>query len=210
MFRATVGIDISSVHKKLPSLVWNLRGQQTRMHSFSASIRLWGLALLIFCGLGLVGVAFLDAPPSTGIPAPSRLVTWGIACLLIAGIWIFWSYKRRRLSRDQAVDELILDVARRYAQTRSLNCVVDEYRANGASDEILSIVRAAPQILKTRSDMKLRVGFQLVFAGSILTAMAYWLARFFAFSHYEVAVGAIGGGLGFIIDGLRKRRAFRV
>jgi hypothetical protein len=179
------------------------------VNSFANSAKLWFLALLIFCGLGFIALAFIDAPPSTGIPAPSRLASWGIACLLLAGICIFWSYKQRRLTPDLAIDELISNVARQFRQTRSLDAIVEEYRFNGATNDILVIIRSAPQILKARSDAKLRLGIQLVVTGIFLTGAAYLLARAVGFSHYEVAVGAIGGGIGFIIDGLRKRRAFR-
>jgi hypothetical protein len=121
---------------------------------------------------------------------------------------MYWNHKRRRLTPDEVLEQLLLDVARRYRHTGSLDAIAEEYRERGASEDTLAFVRSAPRMLEIRADAKIQLGLQLLAAGIIVTAGAYWLSRVSGFSHYEVAVGAIGGGLGFIIAGLRQKRAF--
>jgi hypothetical protein len=179
------------------------------MNPLSATLKLWLLALLVFLGLSLIALAFVPGSPSSGFPPPSRFIMWGIACLLIAAVWIWWDRKRRRLTPDQEIEQLLFDVAKRYRQTRSLDTVVEEYRAKGATDHTLMIIRSAPRMLKQRADAKIQLGVSLLGTGLLFTAATYWLAHTVGFSHYEVAIGAIGGGVGFTLDGIRQRRAFR-
>lgn len=173
------------------------------------SIKVWVLGALWFCGLGLIALSFDKGLPGTPPPvAPSRLVVWGICCILVSLGWMYWDHKRRRLTPDEEVEQLLLDVARRYRHTRSLDAIADEYREKGASEYTLDLIRSAPRMLKSRADTKIRLGLQLLTAGIIVTAGTYWLSRVAGFSHYEIAVVAIGGGLGFIVAGLRQQRAF--
>jgi hypothetical protein len=122
---------------------------------------------------------------------------------------MYWDHKRRRVTPDEAVDQFLLEVARRYRRTRSLDAIADEYRAAGASEETLGLISGAPQMLKMRAGAKITLGIQPLGTGIILTGGAFLLSRTLGFSHYEVAVGAIGGGVGFIVDGLRQKGAFR-
>jgi hypothetical protein len=179
------------------------------MHSPQAHGKLLVLAILWFSGLALIALSFVSAAPNVNWPHPSSFITWGICCLLIAVVWMYWDRKRRRLTPDEALDQLLSEIARRYRRTRSLDAVTDEYRAAGASDDTLRLIKSAPQMLKTRAEAKLILGVQLFVTGIILTGGAFLLSRYLGFSHYEVAIGAIGGGVGFIIDGLRQKRAFK-
>jgi len=122
---------------------------------------------------------------------------------------MYWDHKRRQLTPDEAVYQLMLEVARRYRRTQSLDAIVDEYRAGGASEDTLSLIRAAPQMLKIRAEEKTRLGIQLFFGGIILTGGAFVLSRSSGISFYELGVGLIGGGAGFIIDGLRQKGTFK-
>ncbi len=178
------------------------------MQSPHASGKLVLLAFLWFSGLALIALSFVRAPPTVDWPA-SSFFAWGLCCLLVAIVWMYWDRKRRRLTADETVDQLLLEVARRYRRTRSLDAIADEYRAAGASDETVELIRVAPQMLNMRAEAKIRLGVQLLVTGIVLTAVAFLVSRLLGFSHYEVAVGAIGGGVGFIIVGLRQRRAFR-
>ena len=179
------------------------------MHSPSVTFKLLSLALLVFFGLSLISLAFVPGLPSSGFPSPSQLVVWGFVFLLIAAVWLWWDRKRRRLTPDEEIEQLLFDVAKRYRQTRSLDIIVTEYREKGATDDTLMFIRSAPQMLKTRADTKVQLGRQLLLLGLIFTAAVYCLSQITGFSHYEVAVGAIGGGVGFILDGIRQQRAFR-
>ncbi len=178
------------------------------MDSPHGSTKLWVLALLWFCGLSLIALSLVKGPPSGDFPPPSAFVVWGTCCILVALIWMYWHHKRYRLTPDEELEQLLLDVARRYRHTRSLDAIVEEYRERGASEDTLDFIRSAPRMLKTRADAKIHLGLQLLATGIIFTAGAYWLSRASGFSHYEVAVGAIGAGVGFIMAGLRQQRAF--
>ena len=179
------------------------------MHSPRADGKLLVLAILWFSGLALIALSFVRAAPNINLPDPLSFITWGVCCLLIAVVWMYWDHKRRRLTPDEALDQLLSEVARCYRRTRSLDAVTDEYRAAGASDDTLRLIKSAPQMLKARAEAKLILGVQLFVTGIILTGGAFLLSRYLGFSHYEVAIGAIGGGVGFIIDGLRQKRAFK-
>jgi hypothetical protein len=179
------------------------------MNSPRSNIKLLLLALLWFCGFGLIALSFAKGPLSNPHPFPSsKFVAWGVCCVLVALTWMYWDYKRRSLTSDEKLEQLLLDVARRYRHTRSLDAVIAEYRERGANEGTLDIIRSAPQMLKARADAKIRLGLQLLVTGIITSAGIYWLSQVIGFSHYEVAVVAIGGGVGFIIVGLRQRRAF--
>ena len=134
---------------------------------------------------------------------------WGTGCLMIAALWIWWDYKRRSLTPEAQGERLLFDVAKRYQQVHSLEAVVEEYRASGATNETLALIRSAPVILRKRAEAKIHVGIPLLVTGLVLTGGAYLLARTAGLSHYAVAIGAIGGGVGSILDGLRQRRCFR-
>src|SRR5947207_818838 len=123
------------------------------MHSPHANGKLLLLALLWFSGLALIALSFVRAAPNINWPASSFLV-WGLCCLLVAVVWMYWDRKRRRLTPDETVDQLLLEVARRFRRTRSLDAIADEYRAAGASDDTLGLIRSAPQMLKTRAEAK--------------------------------------------------------
>ena len=178
------------------------------MQSPNASVKLWLLALLWFSGISLIALSFIRAAPNINWPTSSFLI-WGLCCLFFAVVWMYWDRKRRRLAPDEVVDQFLLEIARRYRRTRSLNAIADEYRAAGASDDTLRLIRLAPEMLKTRAEAKVSLGVQLLVTGIFLTGVAFVLSRTLGFSHYEVAVGAIGGGVGFIIAGLRQKRAFK-
>jgi hypothetical protein len=180
------------------------------MTPHSISFKVGALGILVFAGLTLIALGFVNSNAASEFPTPSQFVTWGLLCLFVAGVWMYWDHKRRVLTPDEEIDKLLLDVAKRYRQTGSLAAVVDEYRTKGASDDTLTMIRAAPGMLRTRADTKVRMGMELLGVGLILTVVAYGLARVIGASHYEVGVGAIGGGVGFIAVGIRQRRAFRV
>jgi hypothetical protein len=175
------------------------------MNSPHGTLKLWTLALLWFTGLSFIALSFVKSTPSSDFPTPAEFVMWGLSCLGVAVVWMYWDYKRRRLTPDQQVEHLLFEVARRYRRIRSLDTVVNEYRAQGASEETLAIIRSAPQILKTRAEAKIGVGIRIFVAGIIITGGVSWLSK----AHYEIAIGALGGGIGLIIDGFRQRRAFR-
>jgi hypothetical protein len=179
-------------------------------HEFpSAIMKVWALGFLLFVGLSLIALAFVPAQAYPGTPTPLQIATWGLLCLLTAGVWMYWDHKRRVLTPDEEIEELLLDVAKRYRHTRSLETIVDEYRMRGASDETLMVIRTAPQSLRARGKAKVSIGMQLLAIGLLFTAAAYYVARVFGGNHYEVAIGAIGAGVGFVIQGIRQRTAFR-
>jgi len=178
------------------------------MISPSQFLKVWGLGLLIFVGLSLIGLAFIAGSPYPGTPTPLQIGSWGLLCLLVASVWMYWDHKRRVLTPDEEIEKMLLDVARRYRHTRSLETIADHYRMRGASDETLMMIRTAPQSLRARGKAKVNIGMQLLVIGVIFTAFAYYLARVTGGNHYEVAIGALGGGAGFIIQGLRQRAAF--
>ena len=171
-------------------------------------MKLWGLALLVFAGIALLLLALVPDSPAGG-PIPSaRLVVWGGSCLCVAAIWIWWDRKRRELTPDEAVEQFLFEVARRCRRAKSLEVVFEQYRSQGASEDTLRLVRSAPRLLKARGDDKFQFGAQIFFLGFILTAGAYGLGRLVGFSLYEIPIGAIGGGVGLMLDGIRQRRAF--
>ena len=180
---------------------------QNQMEAFLTRLKVYFLALLLFAGLALVGYAFLGVQSRTGFKWEPAM--WGTGCLMIAALWIWWDYKRRSLTPEAQGERLLFDVAKRYQQVHSLEAVVEEYRASGATNETLELIRSAPLILRKRAEAKIHVGIPLLVTGLVLTGGAYLLARTAGLSHYAVAIGAIGGGVGSILDGLRQRRCFR-
>lgn len=177
------------------------------MDSPYKNLKLFALASLWAFGLGLLALAFVKGPRN-GLANPSAFLFAGSCFILSATVWMYWDHKRRRLTPDEEMEHLLLNVAKRYRQTRSLDAIVEEYRMRGATDDTLSFVRAAPRMLKTRADAKVQLGLQLLGVGIILLPVMYWTSRLLGGSHYEVSATAIGGGLGFILTGLWQQRAF--
>jgi hypothetical protein len=171
------------------------------MNSPHVNLKLLLLASLWFFGFALIAFSFVKKA-SLGCGA------WGGLCILAALVWMYWDNKRRLITPDEELEELLMEVARRYRHTRSLNVIVDEYRERGAAEDTLNFVRSAPRMLKTRADAKILLGLQLLTGGLVATIVTCWLSRAIGFNHYEVAVGALGGGFGFLITGLRQQRAF--
>ncbi len=178
------------------------------MQSPLVFLKALGLALLLFLGIGFFAMALIPRPSTSQRAAPSKLVAWGSFCLLGAGAWMYWDHKSRILTPDEEFEKFLSDVAKRFRHTRSLKAVEDEYRAKGATDDTLMMIRGAPQMLKARGDAKVSMGLQLLGVGLIFTAGAYLFSRLNGGQHYEVGITAIGGGIGFIILGIRQRNAF--
>ena len=178
------------------------------MEGPSNSLKLWGLALLIFAGIALCLLALIPDSPRGGATPSARLVMWGAGCFCVAAIWIWWDRRCRQLTPDEKTEQLLFEVAKRYRRVKSLDAVLDEYRCQGASEGTLELVKCAPRLLKARGDVKLQVGIQIFLLGFILTAGTYVLGRLVGFSQYIIAFGAIGGGVGLILDGIRQRRSF--
>ena len=178
--------------------------------SIRTRLKLYCLAFLIFAGLSTIGLGFVPGPRN-GAPWPSSTFFFGIgvSCLFLAGVWMFWDHKRRVLTPDETIDRLLLEVAKRCRSTQSLDAIVAEYRTNGSSDETPMIIKDAPRLLKTRAELKMRMGIQLFATGIVLTVVAYCLAKITHFSHFEIAVGALGAGAGLMIVAWRERRACR-
>ena|SRR5688572_4547645 len=126
------------------------------MTSLLSELKTLFLAILILAGLSLVALAFVPAAPTSGFPPPWKLASWGLLGLLVAGVWIYWDHKRRALTPDEEVDKLLLHVAKRYRQTRSLEAIEDEYRTQGASDDTLMMIRSAPMSVRGQSPPPIR------------------------------------------------------
>lgn len=173
---------------------------------------LTGLRQLLFVLFMIVraGCALLSFPTPSPLGVPrSTFIMWGTGCLVGAGLMIWFDRNRRGDSPDEQTEQLLVDVLKRYRKIRSLDAVVAEYRANGASDYTLSLVRTAPEKLRARANAKVQAGYGLFAFGVLCTGVTYCLARTFGFSHYLVAIGALGVGSGLWLDGLRLRLTFR-
>lgn len=179
------------------------------MYSPHENHKLLPLALLWFIGLSLIALSFVKGSTDSSSAFPSTFVVWGLCCILIAVVWMYWDHKRRRLTPDEEVEVLLLEVARHYRRTRSLDAIADAYREAGASEYTLQLIRSAPRLLKTRAEAKISLGMQLLGVGILFTMITFLLSQAMVFAHYELAIGAIGGGIGFIVIGLRQRRGFK-
>lgn len=179
------------------------------MNEPRVSGKLIGLALLVFLGASLIALAFVPGPGNRGSAFPPQIMAWGVVCLFVAGIWLWWDRKRRRLTPDEQTEQLLYAAIKRYRRIGTWEGVIAEYRALGASEEELENIREAKQTLRIRGEAKITMGCQLLATGVILTVIMYFVGKWIGFHHYEVQIGAIGGGAGFIADGIRQRNAAR-
>src|SRR5579883_514697 len=177
------------------------------MNSFLAGLRHLLFVVFMIAGTGCILLSF-PTPTPLGV-ARSTFIMWGIGCVVGAALMVWLDRKRRGESQDDQIEQLLVDVLKRYRKTGSLSEIVEEYRAKGVDDYTLSLIRTALEKLRARADRKVEVGFRTFAFGVLCTGITYCLARGFGLSHYWVAIGAVGVGSGLWLDGLRLRLALR-
>jgi hypothetical protein len=155
-------------------------------------LKLWALALLFFVGASLIALSCVP-----GNAFPSDLWVWGGGCLLLGGVWVYLDRRKKSLTAEEAIEKLLLKAVKRYQQTRSLDSVVAEFKADGIPESTLDLIRNAPRILTQLAQDKLRVGAVLFCTGLIVTVGSLTLVR----TLHVFAYGAIGVGLAYIIQG---------
>jgi hypothetical protein len=167
------------------------------------------LALLIFPGLGALVTAFSRGPAGRGPDSFGSLLAFGAVCLSIAGFWIYWDHKTRVRTPEDELEQLLFTVARKFRRTRSLQDIVDEYRAHGATDDTLMFIRGAPLMLQQRGEKKIQSGYTLLATGVTMFVIGLAVPKSIAHHGLVGGIAAMGGGFGFMIQGFRQKKAFR-
>jgi len=165
------------------------------------------LAVLIFIGLGLVGLSIFDFYDRKHFPVPTAL--WGSLFLGLAAVWIYWDAKTRTLTADEETERLLLKCVKRARKLGRIEAVVEEFRAEGASKGTLQTLASAPSLLKKRARAKIDIGAGLFFGGIGFTCIGYYLAGKLGMSHFVATLGAVGAGAGMLISGLLQLRLLR-
>ncbi len=136
--------------------------------------------------------------------APVQIVI-GIAGLAIAAIWIYADNRGHVATDEEKRERLMLDIAKRIRKTGvSIDTIVQEYSAKGATQETLELIRTTPSRLAAQGAQKFALGIALLVGGGGLTLGSHLL---FAGQFVLFFYGAIGVGLAFTIQGARMKIA---
>lgn len=85
--------------------------------------------------------------------------------VLVIVLWI-WTDKRI-LTQDEELEQTLIDAAKRHRRLGSMSAVLDEYRAEGASELTISRARNAGPLLRQRAIDSLRTGLLVSGIGTI-------------------------------------------
>ena len=170
-------------------------------HSMEREHQMGFFGMIITFGLLLIAVGLFDSDMW-----PLAIIG-GLLVLAIV-LWI-WTDKRI-LTQDEELEQTLIDTAKRHRRLGSMSAVLDEYRAEGASELTISRARNAGPQLRQRARASLGTGLLSSGLGTTLLCgcVAVLIRQTDSFGHFDqhtlqfAFIGA-SAGLYHIMRGLR-------
>jgi hypothetical protein len=117
----------------------------------------------------LLGLVFIALGLSRKESHPENWFFVILGGLLVAAIILWIVTDKRVLTQEEELEQTLIDGAKRHRRLGSSSAVLDDYRAEGASELTISRVRNGRHLLSQRASASLRTG--LLFSGGGLIVL---------------------------------------